>query len=66
MSRHVLEELSGLSQNEVAERQARDGFNELPSQGRRGVLDIFIGVLKEPMFLLLMPCTCFRVKFKKR
>jgi len=56
MSRHVLEELSGLSQNEVAERQARDGFNELPSQGRRGVLDIFIGVLKEPMFLLLIAC----------
>jgi Ca2+-transporting ATPase len=50
----VLETLTGLSQREAAERQARDGFNELPSQGRRRALEIFLGVLREPMFLLLI------------
>ncbi len=56
MGEHVLDKLTGLSQKEVAERQARDGFNELPSQGRRRALDILLGVLKEPMFLLLIAC----------
>ncbi len=56
MGEHVLENLAGLTLKEVAERQARDGYNELPSQGRRKVLDIFIGVLKEPMFMLLIAC----------
>jgi Ca2+-transporting ATPase len=56
MSGYVLDKMTGLTQDEVLERQARDGFNELPSQGRRGVLDIFFGVLKEPMFLLLIAC----------
>lgn len=54
MSGHVFEQLSGLSQREVAAQQERDGFNELPSQGRRRALDIFLGVLREPMFLLLI------------
>ena len=56
MGAYELDKLTGLSQKEVAERQGRDGLNELPSQGRRGLLDIFIGVLKEPMFLLLIAC----------
>lgn len=56
MGGYVLDKVTGLTQDEVLERQARDGFNELPSQGRRGVLDIFLGVIKEPMFLLLIAC----------
>ncbi len=52
----MFEELKGLSQKEVAERQARDGFNEIPSQKNRNTLDILLGVLKEPMFLLLLAC----------
>lgn len=51
-----LDKMTGLTQAEVLERQTRDGLNELPSQGRRGGLDIFVGVLKEPMFLLLIAC----------
>jgi len=54
MAGYALDKMTGLTQLEVRERQERDGFNELPSQGRRGVLDIFFGVLKEPMFLLLI------------
>ena len=56
MGGYVLDKMTGLTQGEVVERQRRDGFNELPSQGRRGILDIFLGVLKEPMFLLLIAC----------
>jgi Ca2+-transporting ATPase len=56
MSEHVLEKLTGLSQKEVTDRRERDGFNELPSQGRRGALDMLLGVLREPMFLLLIAC----------
>ncbi|MEI6644776.1 MAG: cation-translocating P-type ATPase [bacterium] len=54
MSGHVFEKLTGLSQREVAAQRERDGFNELPTQGRRRALDIFLGVLREPMFLLLI------------
>jgi Ca2+-transporting ATPase len=56
MSEYVLDKLTGLSQEEVAERQARDGLNELPTQGRRRALDMLLGVLREPMFLLLIAC----------
>jgi len=56
MSGLSFEKLVGLSQDEVVKRQERDGFNELPTQDRRGALDILIGVLKEPMFLLLIAC----------
>lgn len=48
--------LVGLSPTEVTERQERDGFNELPTQGKRSALNILIGVLREPMFLLLIAC----------
>lgn len=51
-----LEELVGLSPEEVAERQTRDGFNELPTQEKRTALVILVEVLKEPMFLLLIAC----------
>jgi Ca2+-transporting ATPase len=52
----VFDDLTGLSNTEVAERQARYGFNELPTQGKRRALEILLGVLKEPMFLLLIAC----------
>ncbi|MGE5467853.1 MAG: cation-translocating P-type ATPase, partial [Ignavibacteria bacterium] len=44
----------GLSAAEVLERQRRDGFNELPSEGRRSLLRIAAEVAREPMFLLLL------------
>ncbi len=56
MNGNFFEKLTGLSQAEVVERQARDGFNELPSQKKRNSLDILIEVLREPMFLLLIAC----------
>lgn len=56
MNKISFENLKGLSQDEVSQRQEQDGFNELPTQGKRKGLDILIGVLKEPMFLLLIAC----------
>jgi len=53
-----LEKLTGLTLAEVEQHRNRDGFNELPTQGKRNSLDILIGVLKEPMFLLLLACGC--------
>ncbi|MGC4122976.1 MAG: cation-translocating P-type ATPase [Myxococcales bacterium] len=45
---------TGLSSEEAARRLARDGANELPSEKRRGLLRLFWGVLREPMFLMLV------------
>ena len=46
----------GLSHHEAAERLSRDGFNELPSAKRRGLLALALDVVREPMLLLLV-CT---------
>ncbi|MEW5804301.1 MAG: cation-translocating P-type ATPase [bacterium] len=44
----------GLSNQVAAERIRAEGYNELPSKGRRTVLSITLEVIKEPMFLLLV------------
>ncbi len=46
----------GLSAAEVAERLALDGYNELPSAGRRSIFSTAFEVVREPMFLLLVSC----------
>ena len=45
---------AGLSQADAARRLARDGPNELPGEGPRGLLLIVREVVTEPMFLLLI------------
>ncbi|MEZ7884713.1 MAG: cation-translocating P-type ATPase [Bacteroidales bacterium] len=47
---------NGLSEKEVAEKQKRDGLNELPGSKKRGALYIAAGIIKEPMFMLLVAC----------
>ena len=44
----------GLSSEDVRERLARDGYNELPSAARHGTLAIALSVAREPMFSLLI------------
>lgn len=44
----------GLSSAEAKRRLARAGYNELPQQGRRDLAAILLGVLREPMFGLLL------------
>ncbi|NTU43770.1 MAG: HAD-IC family P-type ATPase, partial [Nitrospirales bacterium] len=46
--------IQGLSGSEAAESLKRDGFNELPSSTKRGMVAIALDVVKEPMFLLLI------------
>jgi Ca2+-transporting ATPase len=48
--------LQGLTNEEVIERLARDGYNELPSSEKRTMLHIILEVIREPMFLLLIAC----------
>lgn len=51
-----IKNIKGLSSGGVSERFRRDGYNELASSQRRGVLKIVFEVLKEPMFILLVIC----------
>jgi Ca2+-transporting ATPase len=44
----------GLSEDEARTRLRLDGFNDLPSTDRRTLLNIVAGVLREPMFALLL------------
>ncbi len=46
--------IAGLSEAEAAARLATEGYNELPSARRRSLLAIGLGVVREPMFLLLV------------
>ena len=44
----------GLSQEEAKSRLEQEGYNELPSEKPRSILAIVLGVVREPMFLLLL------------
>ncbi len=48
--------LQGLSEEEASRRLKAEGYNELPSAGKRNVLAIAYDVIREPMFLLLIAC----------
>lgn len=48
------EPFEGLSEAQAAGRLRDEGYNELPSAKRRGTLAIAFGIVKEPMFLLLV------------
>jgi Ca2+-transporting ATPase len=46
--------VSGLTGREAEEKLQQEGYNELPTASRRGLLRIAIEVIHEPMFLLLV------------
>jgi Ca2+-transporting ATPase len=48
--------LQGLSDAEVRERLATDGYNELPIAKKRTLFHMLLEVIREPMFLLLILC----------
>ena len=52
----VTDSSSGLSEREASARLATEGFNEIPSADRSGLLRATGEVLGEPMFLLLLAC----------
>ena len=47
-------DLSGLSEAEASERLQSEGYNELPRQGQRTVINIVLDVLREPMLAMLI------------
>ena len=51
-----IKSIKGLSDGEVKEKLKQYGYNELPHAEKRGILRIVLGVLQEPMFLLLVAC----------
>jgi Ca2+-transporting ATPase len=54
MGHSATDDPTGLSPAEAGERLRTEGFNELPSGKNRGLLAVALGVIKEPMFLLLV------------
>lgn len=46
----------GLSESEAQEKLLRDGYNELPSSKPKNLWAIALGVVREPMFMLLVSC----------
>ena len=51
-----LESVVGLTENCAAKRLRDEGYNELPSSTQRTMLAITWGVVREPMFLMLVAC----------
>jgi P-type Ca2+ transporter type 2C len=50
------EDIKGMTRKEASEILQRDGYNELPSSKPKSLTGIALGVVKEPMFLLLVAC----------
>src|SRR5512136_128940 len=48
--------LQGLTEQEIRERLAEDGYNELPTAKKRTFVHILLEVVREPMFLMLIAC----------
>ncbi len=50
----ILENITGLSEENAARKLDEEGFNELPSQKKQSIFSILINILFEPMLLLLL------------
>jgi len=50
------EKFQGLNEETVKEKIRQEGYNELPSSKPKNILALAWGVIKEPMFLLLVAC----------
>lgn len=48
--------IKGLSDSEVSKKLEEEGHNELPKDKKRTFLHILFGIIKEPMFILLLAC----------
>ena len=51
-----MENYQGLSQKQAAKKIETEGYNQLPSSKPKGIFHIALGVIKEPMFILLVAC----------
>jgi len=50
------EKIQGLTHEQVKQKLATEGYNELPSSKPKSLFHIAWGVMQEPMFLLLVAC----------
>ncbi|OFY62098.1 MAG: ATPase [Bacteroidetes bacterium RBG_13_43_22] len=50
------EDIKGISQKKASEILQKEGYNELPASKPKSVFKIALGVVKEPMFILLVAC----------
>jgi Ca2+-transporting ATPase len=50
----ISQQIRGLTEQQAAERLQQEGYNELPSARRHGILAVAWEVVREPMFLLLI------------
>jgi len=48
--------ITGLTEAEAAERLALEGYNELPTSGKRSIFSTAWEIVREPMLLLLVSC----------
>ncbi|HOJ31276.1 MAG TPA: cation-transporting P-type ATPase, partial [bacterium] len=51
-----MSQLSGLTESEAQKLLKIHGYNEIPSSEDRTIFNILKGIVKEPMFLLLVAC----------
>jgi Ca2+-transporting ATPase len=51
-----LASIKGLSDIEIESRVKEEGSNELPQSRKKSVFSILFGIIREPMFLLLIAC----------
>jgi Ca2+-transporting ATPase len=56
MTESQVKTLTGLTSEQAGQTLATRGPNELPSAKKHGILSIAFGVMREPMFLLLLAC----------
>jgi len=47
---------TGLTEEQVKEKQLKNGYNELPKEKSGGFIKQVVGIFKEPMFMLLIIC----------
>ena len=52
----IPDNLTGLTSAQAAEKSASEGLNMLPSSKHKNFFSIALGVVKEPMFILLVGC----------
>jgi Ca2+-transporting ATPase len=51
-----IEDYIGLTETRAGDKLLSEGYNELPSSKPKSIFHIALGVVKEPMFLLLVAC----------
>ena len=52
----ISEELKGLTTAQASEKLRLEGLNSLPSSKPKNIFTLALGVIKEPMFILLVAC----------